>query len=552
MLAPKQYYQLIRNGHIIMAREFDYVIVGGGSAGCVAAWRLTTEKKARVLLLERGPAKATWLRQLMLQMPAAWMMAIKGNPVVEMHKPVPQKHLNGRAPSVGQANVLGGGTSVNAMVYTRGQREDYDAWNNLLGENGGWAYADMLKAFKAIENNQRFDDVWHSVGGPQPVSDTAVTCQITRDYIAAVQKLGVAHNADFNGEKQAGVGTMQYTHYKKRRYNAVEAFLKPALQTGLLTIQTDCVVSRLMIQNATCVGVEYTQNGEQKKVHAGREVLVASGTFQSPKLLMLSGIGPADELWQHGISVVVDLPGVGQNLQDHHEVPVVAATNGHYGYYGEDKGWRAVKNGLQYFLFKSGPVTSVGVEACAYIDPDGGTRPKIKMYCVPTVYLDGDIVGVKQQDGVTLNACLLRPQSRGTVKLRSANPLDQPIIDNNYLGDPDDLRLEIAGLRYARDILKQQPINGRVTMELLPGKDVTSDHDLAEHCRRTVKTNWHPVGTCRMGRDSDPLAVLDSKLRVRNIKGLRVIDASTMPLIPSGNTNAPTMAVAYRAVDGLE
>jgi choline dehydrogenase len=266
---------------------------------------------------------------------------------------------------------------------------------------------------------------------------------------------------------------------------------------------------------------------------------------------MLSGLGPAEQLQKFGIKPVVDLKGVGENLQDHHEVPVVAATNGHFGYFGEDKGLRAIRNGLQYLLFGTGPVTSNGVEACAYVNPEGGNRPSLKMYCVPSVYLDGDVKGATAQDGVTINACLLRPRSRGTVRLRSADVLDRPVIDNNYLAHADDLKLEIAGLKFARRILAEQPLAGRISAELLPGAGVTSDADLGEHCKRTVKTNWHPVGTCRMGVDGDDMAVLDSKLRVRGVVGLRVIDASAMPFVPSGNTNAPTMALADKAVSLL-
>jgi choline dehydrogenase len=249
-----------------------------------------------------------------------------------------------------------------------------------------------------------------------------------------------------------------------------------------------------------------------------------------------------------GVKVIHDLPGIGENLQDHHEVPVVAATNGHFGYYGEDKGFRALWNGLQYMLFRSGPVASVGVEACAYVDPEGGERPVLKMYCIPTVYLDADVKDVAARDGVTVNACLLRPKSRGSVRLRSLDPFAKPVVDNNYLAEPDDLRLEILGLRFAREIMAQHPLSSRITHEMLPGKDVTGDAELAEHCRRTVKTNWHPVGTCRMGPDGDGMAVLDGRLRLRGIEGLRVIDASAMPFVPSGNTNAPTMALASRAM----
>ena len=495
--------------------------------------------------------KPSFITSKLLSMPAGWMKGISGSPVVEMYQPIAQKHLGGRAPAVGQANVLGGGTAVNAMVYTRGQAEDYNEWDRFLGEGSGWSYNEVLPHFKAMENNQHIQDEWHGTDGPLYISNTARQCKITIDYIKAVQTLGVPFNADFNGANQHGVGTMQYTTFKKRRFSGVEAFLIPALQTGRLAIKTGCTVSRVMVANGICKGVDFIENGQEFSAFAEREVLLAAGSFNTPKILMMSGIGPAKHLREMKIAVKHDVQGVGENLQDHHEVPVVAATNGHYGYYGEDKGVRAIWNGLQYLLTKTGPVTSTGVEACAYIDPNGGARPTIKMYCVPSVYLDDDIRGVKAQDGVTLNACLLRPKSRGTVRLRSTDPFAKPIIDNNYLAEPDDLKMEIAGLRYARDILNASPIASRITHEILPGKNVTSDVDLAEHCRRTVKTNWHPVGTCRMGPDHDPLAVLDAQLRVRGIENLRVIDASAMPFIPSGNTNAPTMMLAHRAMSFL-
>jgi choline dehydrogenase len=530
-----------------VAESYDYIIVGGGSAACVAAWRLVKEKNAQVLMLERGPANAPGLAAFLLPMPAAWMMSIRGSAIVEMHEPVAQKHLSGRQPKVGQANILGGGTSVNAMVYTRGQHEDYDHWDRFLGGKSGWSFKDMLPHFKSMECNHSFNDKYHGVSGPQHVSDTGHKCQITEDYILAVQGLGVPFNPDFNGAEQRGVGTMQYTTWNKRRWNGVEAFLSQIVNDPRFTVKTNCTVSRVIIEGNRCVGVAIIEAGRETEIRC-ETVLMAAGSFNTPKILMLSGIGPAAHLKQHGIASKADLPGVGENLQDHHEVPVVAATTGHYGYYGEDRGLRALKNGLQYKLFKSGPVASNGVEACAYIDPDGGQRPTIKMYCVPAVYLDADVKNVKPQDGVTLNACLLRPKSRGTVRLSSSNPFDKPVIDNNYLADPDDLRLEIAGLRYAREILKQKPLSHRISHEMLPGPSTTDDAGLAEHCRRTVKTNWHPVGTCRMGPDKDEMAVLDSKLCVRGIEGLRVIDASAMPFIPSGNTNAPTMALAHRAV----
>jgi choline dehydrogenase len=526
----------------------DYIIVGGGTAACVAAWRLVKDKGARVLIIERGPAKASGLSRFLLPMPAAWMMGIRGSPIIEMHEPVPQKHLNGRSPAVGQAAVLGGGSSVNAMVYTRGQHEDYDHWDRFLGGNSGWAFKDILPHFRALEYNHQFQDEWHGVGGPQHVSATGNICQLTEDYILSAQALGIPYNPDFNGAHQGGVGTMQYTTFRRRRWGCVDAFLSEITGDAKLKIESDSTVSRLLVENGRCTGVAYIKAGQERTALCDGEVLMAAGSYNTPKLLMLSGIGSADHLEEHGIKVIRNLPGVGRNLQDHHEVPVVAATNGHYGYFGEDKGLRALRNGLQYILFGTGPVASNGVEACAYIDPEGGARPTIKMYCVPTVYLDADVKDIAPQDGVTLNACLLRPKSRGSVRLRSSNPFDKPVIDNNYLADPEDLRLEIAGLRYARRILEQKPLSGRITHEMLPGRNVMDDAGLAEHCRRTVKTNWHPVGTCRMGPDGDDMAVLDKRCRVRGIDGLRVIDASAMPFLPSGNTNAPAMAVADRAM----
>lgn len=535
-----------------MTRTYDYIIVGGGSAACVAASRLVKDKGARVLIIERGPAKAAGFANFLLSAPAGWMKNIGGSPVVEMHKPVPQEHLNGRAPAVGQAAILGGGSAVNGMVYTRGQHADYDHWDDYLGGGRGWSFADMLPHFRNMEHNHRFNDTWHGVGGPLHVSDVGHTCQLTENYVLAVQGLGVPYNPDFNGATQYGVGTMQFTTWRNRRHNAVRAFLDPVSSCNGLTVRTGTTVAKILVEHDRATGVVIREQGREQTIFAESEVLVAAGAYNTPKLLMLSGIGPSAHLAEHGIATIADLPGVGENLQDHHEVPVVATTHEHIGYFGEDRGLRAIRNGLQYSLFRSGPVASVGVEACAYLDPEAPTdatkRPTIKMYCVPTVYVDNDITGVRPQDGVTLNACLLRPASRGYVRLRTTDPSDMPLIDNKYLAEPEDLRLEIAGLRLAREILKSEPLSSQIGTELLPGSDVDDDATLAEHCRRTVKTNWHPVGTCRMGPKSDSMAVLDDRLRVRGIEALRVIDASAMPFVPSGNTNAPTMALADRAV----
>ena len=469
-----------------MSADYDYIIVGGGSAACVAAWRLVREKSARVLVLERGPARASGLARFYLPMPAGWMKGITGNDVVEMHEPVPQMNLGGRAPKVGQANVLGGGSSVNAMVYTRGQHQDYDHWDEFLGGDSGWAFKNLLPHFRNMEHNHSFNNQWHGIDGPLHVSGVGTMCKITQDYILSVQNLGVPYTPDFNGAQQYGVGTMQYTTLNNRRYNNVEAFLDPLAHDACLTIKVNCTVSQLLIEKGRCVGVLYIQEGKELTARCNAEILMAAGSYNTPKILMLSGIGQPEHLKAVGVKPIHELAGVGANLQDHHEVPVVAATNGHYGYFGEDRGLKALKNGLQYLLFGTGPVTSTGVEACAYLDPEGGKRPTIKMYCVPSIYVDADVEKITARDGVTLNACLLRPASRGSVKLRSANAKDMPIVDNNYLAEPEDLRLEILGLKYAREILNQKPLAAKISAELLPGREKSTDAELAEHCCRTV------------------------------------------------------------------
>lgn len=524
--------------------QFDYVVVGGGSAGCVAATRLVRDHGARVLLLERGAEKHSRL----LDMPAGYMKFLGREDYLEMHQAVPQPQLGGRAPIVPQARVLGGGSTVNAMVYMRGQRQDYDGWDALLGGDSGWSYDDMLPHFRGMERNSRFNDQYHSVTGTLDVSDPGRLDAVTQAFMLAAQGVGIPYNPDFNGVRQAGVGPMQHTIGNHARSGAVSAFLSQVRHDHRLTLVTGAQVNRILFEADRAVGVEYRHDGKIVQAAAGEEVLVAAGTYNTAKLLMLSGLGPSEHLRQHGIAVRADLPGVGSNLQDHHEVPVISAANGRHGYYGQDRGWRMVRNGLQYVMFRSGLVTTTGVEACAFFDPDGTDRPIIQLYCVPTVYLDRDVTDVQSTYGVTLTPCLLRPRARGTVRLRSADPADKPLVDSQFFGHPDDLRLTIAAIRFAREVLATRPLADLVARELLPGAAAQSDEEIAAHCRRMVKTNYHPVGTARMGRADDPMAVLDTRLRVRGIERLRVIDCAAMPAIPSGNTNAPALALADRAV----
>lgn len=528
-------------------REFDFVIVGGGSAASVAAMRLVRDFGYRVLMLERGGPRTNRI----MAMPAGYMKYLARDTFLEMHKTVPQPQLGGRGPIVPVAKTLGGGSAVNAMVYMRGQREDYDGWSAHLGNTTEWSYEDLLPHFRGLEANARFNDRYHGIRGNLRVSEPGYLSDTTEDFLIAAQELGHPYNPDFNGERQAGVGIMQHTYGlwdgRKRRSDAKRAFLDPLAHDRRLTIVTRARVDRILIENGRAVGVAYTRQGEPHEARAAREVLVAAGTYNTAKLLLLSGLGPADHLRDFQIPVVVDLPGVGENLQDHHEVPVIATTRSRSGYFGQDRGWNMIRNGLQYLLFGTGPVTTTGIEACLFYDPDGGSRPTIQLYCVPTVYLDRDLSSAEPTYGVTLTSCLLRPRARGWVKLRSADPAAQPLVNCNFFGDPEDLRLTLASMRHARELLATEPFRTKLREELLPGPALQSDEELTRFAGQTVKTNYHPTGTARMGPDSDPLAVVDGRLRVRGVERLRVIDCSIMPFIVSGNTNAPAMAIGSKA-----
>jgi len=532
--------------------RFDFIIVGGGSSACVVAARLVTEGKARVLLLERGPAKANPI----MHFPAGYMKFLAKDTYLAMHKTKPQPQLDGRGPIVPQGKVLGGGSTVNAMVYMRGQAADFDRWNALISPPGAndsaWSYRDMLPYFKAQEDNDHLAGEFHGVGGPLKISHLGHTSPMTRTYVKTLQGMGIPYNPDFNGARQFGVGFMQHTIDWKthRRSSAVDAFLAPVMNNPLLTIETGAIVTGLRMDGDRVTGVDYLKNGQSRSASAGKEVILAAGAYQTPKLMMVSGIGPEEELGKHGIRTRVALPGVGKNLQDHYECPVVATTKGSFGYYGQDRGWPMIKAGLQYLLFRSGPVSTTGVETCAFYDPDGNNdQPTIQMFCVPTVYLDRDVMGTEPGDGVTINSLLLRPKARGSVTLASADPLTDPVIDTQIFGHPDDLRLTMASFRFARTVLAASPMRDLIEKEIFPGAYVLSDDAIAAHCKRTVKTGYHPVGTCKMGQDSDPEAVLDPNLKVRGTHGLRVVDASLMPTIVSGNTNAAVLAAAGKAAD---
>lgn len=527
--------------------KHDYIIVGGGSAGSLAAAKLATKYAASVLLLEAGYNDTHPL----FRMPAGFLKMLGGSRYLNIYESAPQPQLNGRVTQVPQANVLGGGSTINGMVYMRGKPEEYDEWDAACGGEGLWGWAQMLPHHASLEGNERLGGPAHGNNGPLKVSDHRYICDMAYMFLQTMQGMGVPLRQDFNAGRQYGVGFMQLTTDHARRCSAVDAFLRPAQWLPRLKVETRARVEKILFEGNRAVGVEYAlgRSGRTRKAFAEEEVILTAGSYVTPKLLMLSGIGPEEELRAHGIAPRVALEGVGQNLQDHHEVPVSAYTDAAYGYHGEDKGLRMLINGLQYLLFRSGPVASGGIEACAFVNPKTrGEDTTVKIYCVPIIYLDRDITDIKADHGVTLNACLMRPKARGSVRLRSANAADNMIIHPNFLGHPDDLAAEVEGLRYMREIMASRPMRDAIRREILPGSEVKSDAELGEFCKRTVKTNYHPVGTCRMGREEDAMAVVTPELKVRGTEGLRVMDASAMPNLLSANTNAPTMALADKGV----
>ncbi|WP_414470759.1 GMC family oxidoreductase [Microvirga sp. M2] len=533
-----------------MKERFDHIVVGGGSSGSVAAARLVNEG-ARVLLLEGGYSH----RHPLLDMPPGIFKMINGSKYMRYHHTVPQEHLDGRVHDIPQANVLGGGSSVNAQVYMRGRPSDYDEWHALLrSENDypGWSWADVLPHFRTMEGNNRFYNDLHGADGPLLVSDPGHINDLSRWFVQAMQALGEPFNPDFNGPTQRGVGFYQFMNRRGKRSSAAYAFLAPLADNPNLVIRLQSRVRRIEIENGRAVGVTYRDSrGADHRVHADGEIIMASGSLVTPQLLMLSGIGPADRLKEHGITCIADLPGVGENLIDHPEVPMIATVNGPHGYYKQGVGWRMLLNGLHFRLFKSGPILSAGVEAGAFVnpaDPDG--EPTIQAFCVPIVYLDRDTLGLVQDTyGVTITTVVVKPKSRGFVRLRSADPDDMPLVSPHLLKDPADARTMIDGQRFFLRAFRTSPLSDRIARIAIPDPDDMSDEALMKHCRRFVKTNYHPSGTCRMGTSSDPMAVLDSRLRVRGIENLRVCDLSAMPNINAGNTNAPAMMLGSRCAE---
>jgi len=524
------------------ASEFDYVIVGAGSAGCVLANRLSADGKYSVLLLEAGPKDSN----IWIHVPLGYGKLFKEKTVNWMYQTEPEPGLGGRQVFQPRGKVLGGSSSINGLLYVRGQHEDYDRWRQR--GNTGWGYDDVLPYFKKAENQARGADAYHGTGGPLSVSDWRHADPLSEAFVKAAVETGIPFNPDFNGAAQEGAGFFQTTTRRGRRASSAFSYLRPARNRGNLRIVTAALAQRVVFDGRRAVAVEYLQNGSVRVARARREVLLSGGSYNSPQLLQLSGVGPADLLKQHGIDVVLDSAGVGNDLQDHLQVRIVMRCSQRVTLNDVvNDPLRKVMAGLRYALSRKGPLTiAAGTSGAFFKTSPRLATPDIQIHFIP---FSTDKMGEKLHafSGFTASVCQLRPESRGSLRIKSTDPTAPPEIRINYLATETDRRAFIDGIRILRNILTAPALKPYVVDEVYPGASVTSDEDVLDFCRNTGSTVYHPTSTCRMG--NDPLAVVDQRLKVRGIEALRVVDASVMPDLMSGNTNAPTIMIAEKASD---
>lgn len=518
--------------------QFDFIIVGGGSAGCVLANRLSENLAHSVLLIESGKRDTDpWIH-----IPATFFKVLDKGEAVHPYASEPEKGLNGRPSIVPQGNVLGGGSSINAMIYVRGHRNDYDSWAQMGCQ--GWSYDDVLPAFRSLENNESLSGRYHGQHGTLNVSNPRYRHPLSEAFVKAATEAGLPANPDFNGETQDGVGFYQSTTRNGRRWSSAQAFLREAEKRPNLTILTETRVGRVIIEGKRAVGVELLDGTRHQ---ASREIALTAGAIATPRLLQLSGIGNADELSTLGIEVVADLPGVGENYQDHLEVPVQGETRAPMSMLGQDKGIVAALHMLDYIVRRQGLLTSNVVESGGFVDTSGAGQPDVQFHVIPS------LVGFVDREpepghGLSIAPCFLRPRSRGTVKLRSADPHASALFNANALSDAADVETLVRGVQLGIKILDAPSLAKIVKRRVLPKPGVENDPSaLRDYIRQTAKTVFHPAGTARMGRREDRMAVVGPDLKVHGIEGLRVCDASVMPSLVSGNTNAPVMMIAARA-----
>ena len=529
---------------------YDYIIIGAGSAGCVLANRLTQDAGSRVLLLEAGGVdKSVWLK-----IPAGTPRLYADASVNWRYHTEPEPGLNGRRIYCPRGKTLGGSSAINGLVYMRGAPRNYDLWRQA--GNIGWSWADVLPYFRKSERQQRGADAFHGAEGELAVSDLQRPHRASRAFVQAGQAIGLPENADFNGAGQDGIGYVQYNIRNGLRHSAATAFLDPVRRRGNLHVVTDALVSRILVKNGRAAGVTY-RRGDAEHEARGREIILSGGAINSPQLLLLSGIGPAEALASLAIPVVHDLPGVGENLQDHAYAHYLCRVDPSFSINklilratSARTSWQLLPQVLQFALTRSGLLTSAAAQVVAF----ARSRPQIETPDLQiqfrpfsmTITADGSFAA-EAHPAVTASVSHIRPQSRGHLRLRSADPTAAPAIRFNYLAAEEDCRAMIEGVRIIRRIFAAEPMAAHVAAETMPGVATQSDADILAYLRGHAQAMYHPVGSCRMGDDGK--AVVDARLRVRGIANLRVVDASIMPSIVSGNTNAPTVMIAEKAAD---
>ena len=528
-------------------REFDFIIVGAGSAGCTLANRLSSGGRHRVLVLEAGPPDRGF-RSWQIHMPAALAHPLRDDTWNWFYHSAPEPHLKQRVIHCPRGRVLGGSSAINGMAYIRGHAFDYDKWAQAGCR--GWSYREVLPYFRRAETFDRGADDYHGGEGPLHVTSGSVESNpLFRAFIDAAVQAGYAESTDLNGHRQEGVGRMDRTTRGGRRWSAATAYLRPALERPNLSLEVRALVSRVLVQGRRAAGVEFLQEGRTRKVRATREVILASGAINSPQVLLLSGIGPAGDLAALGIRPVHDLPGVGRNLQDHVEVFVQHECTRPLSLLGHLTRFGRMKVGLRWFLTRGGPGATNHIEAGGFIRSRAGVEhPDLQYHFLPMA-MSYDAFNVNMVHGYQAMVDVMRPRSRGHVKLVSAEPRQPPGIRFNYLAEPEDLRCLRDGVRLTREIMAQKafdPFRGR---EIWPGAEKQGDEEIDDWIRETAESSYHPSCSCRMGPARDRMAVVDPELKVHGMEGLRVVDASVMPDIVSGNLNAPAIMIAEKAAD---
>jgi choline dehydrogenase len=526
-------------------KSFDYIVVGAGSAGCVLANRLSEDPKVTVLVLEAGKQD----RNLYMHMPLGWRQIWRGPKHNWNYTSEPEPNVAGRRLNLPRGKVLGGSSSINGMLYVRGHPRDYDLWRQAGCV--GWSYDSVLPYFKRAENNWRGETTYHGGSGPLAVTQTSVKNMRFEDVAAAARGAGFPVTEDFHGEQPEGFGIADLTVKNGRRASAARMYLYPAMRRPNLAVETEALTLRVVVEQGRAIGIEYRQHGKVETVRANREVILSGGTYNSPQLLLLSGIGPAEELRAMGIRPVLDLPGVGKNLSEHATTYMQFDTKEPITFLKELRFDRVVLAGVQWGLFRRGYLASQALSALGFVRSQPELeRPDLQIFCNP-VRLDAEIwfPGIRPAKGHRLegHATLLHPESRGQLKLRSPHPSDPPRIFLNLLATETDRRTLRDGIRLMRRLYGTSPLRELISQEAYPGTSIESDTALDEHIRQTMEIMHHPVGTCTMGTHAD--AVVDPELRIRGIDGLRVVDASIMPMVPGGNTNAPTIMIAEKASD---